>query len=230
MTAMADILEHPVKYVVAFDNGTSANGIAILGPDNFVRYEKLPIKNELSYTKEEHHITRIDHPKLVQLFETLNLPPKETLVVMERPMINPMRFRASISAVRCLEAELIVIEKFGFELEYVDSKRWQHILLPGVEGSTELKKASLALGKQLFPSLKLKKDADPLLIAYWTMNRNKNEVKWPTLAGRLANAPKTREQAVQQMKDSGIQITPLAQKILDQASTKPKPPKPKKEL
>lgn len=167
---------HPVNYVIAFDNGTSANGIAVLGPNNYVKYLKLPIKNELTYTKEERHITRIDSPALENLITELNLP-KDTLVMLERPMVNPMRFRASISAVRCLEAELIIIEKLGFRLEYVDSKQWQRLLLPGIEGSTELKKASLELGKKLFPDLKLKKDADSLLIAHWAKNRSALEPK-----------------------------------------------------
>ena len=167
-------LEHHFDYVIGLDNGSSANGIAIFGPNQFVRYEKLPIKNELSYTKEEHYITRIDSPKLENLLTSLKLP-NTTLVVLERPMINPMRFRASISAVRCLEAELIIIEKFGFSLEYIDSKQWQKVLLPNIEGSIELKKASLELGKKLFPNLKLKKDADSLLIGYYAMNRDKLE-------------------------------------------------------
>ena len=171
-------LGQPVHYILAFDNGTSANGIAVLGSDNSVIYEKLPIKNELSYTKEEHHITRLDAWKLEQLFIKWKLP-SNTLAVLERPMINPMRFRASISAVRCLEAELIMLEKAGFKIEYVDSKQWQRVLLPNIEGSTELKKASLELGKKLFPNLKLKKDADSLLIAYWALNRNTLEQPKP---------------------------------------------------
>lgn len=168
MTAMSNLPEHP--HILALDNGTSANGVALLGPDNLVRYEKLPIKNELSYTKEEHHITRIDATGLDKLIRSFNLP-EGTLAVLERPMINPMRFRASISAVRCLEAELIVLEHHKFNIEYVDSKQWQRVLLPGIEGSTELKKASLELGRKLFPKLKLKRDADSLLIAYWAMHR-----------------------------------------------------------
>ena len=174
---MTDLV-HSSEYVVAFDNGTSANGIAVLGPDGYVNYLKLPVKNELSYTKEEHHITRIDAPKLLELLKSLNLP-GNTLALLERPMINPMRFRASISAVRCLEAELIVLESLGFKIEYVDSKQWQRVLLPGIEGSDELKKASLELGKKLYPNLKLKKDADSLLIAYWAKNRSDFEKPKP---------------------------------------------------
>lgn len=166
-------IEHTKQYThyVGLDNGVSANGIALLGPGDLVKYEKLPTKNELSYTKEEHHITRLDAPGLRKLFIGWNLPKDTTLVVMERIMINPARFRASISAARCLEAELVVIEEFGFDTDYCDSKNWQHVLLPGIEGSDELKAASLKLGQQMFPQFKLKKDADSLLIGYWAKNR-----------------------------------------------------------
>jgi hypothetical protein len=173
---MADVLRP--EFFLAFDNGTSANGVALLGT-SLVEYVPLPIRYELSYTKEEHHITRLDAPKMEQQILKWNLDPTKTLVLMERPMINPTRFRASISAVRCLEAELIVIEKFGLNVEYVDSKQWQRILLPNIEGSSELKKASLELGKKLFPNLKLKKDADSLLIAYWAKNRSTLETVKP---------------------------------------------------
>ncbi len=166
------------QYIIGLDNGVSANGIAILGPDNYVQYLKLPTKNELNYQKEEHHITRLDAPAFEALLTGLQLP-KTTLVILERSMVNPMRFRASISAVRCLEAELIVLEKLGFGIEYVDSKQWQRVLLPGIEGSDELKKASLALGKKLYPDVKLKKDADSLLIAHWAMNRKALEKPKP---------------------------------------------------
>ena len=158
-------------HFLAIDNGVSANGVALLGPADLVKYEKLPIKNELSYTREERHITRLDSPGFRSLIKGWDLPKSDTLVIMERIMINPARFRASISAARCLEAELVILEEFGFELEYCDSKNWQHILLPGIVGSDELKKASLTLGQQLFPSIKFKKDADSMLIAYWAKNR-----------------------------------------------------------
>ena len=171
MTAMSELSPRIYNYIVALDNGVSSNGVALFGPDNLVRYEKLPIKSELSYTHEEHHITRLDAPGLRKLLTSWNLPKNDTKVVMERIMINPARFRASISAARCLEAELIIIEEFGFEIEYCDSKNWQHVLLPSVVGTDDLKKASLALGHKLFPDLAIKKDADSLLIGYWAMNR-----------------------------------------------------------
>ena len=166
--------EHIKEYThfVGLDNGVSSNGVALLGPDNLVRYEKLPTKNELSYTKEERHITRLDAPGFRKLLASWALPKETTLVVMERIMINPARFRASISAARCLEAELVIIEEFGLELEYVDSKQWQHLLLPGITGSDELKKASLVLAQKLYPQIKFKKDGDSIMIAHWMKNKN----------------------------------------------------------
>ncbi len=160
---MLDIKE---EYICAFDNGVSSNGVALLGP-NITKYEKLPVKKEHSYTKEEQNITRIDAPKLLALLTSWNLPKDNTLVLMERPMVNPRRFKATLSAIRCLEAELIVIEQCGFKIRYIDSRVWQHAMLPNITGSDELKKASLELGKKLFPDLDLKKDADSLLMAYF---------------------------------------------------------------
>jgi hypothetical protein len=164
-------INHPFSYIIGLDNGVSSNGIALLGPDNLIKYEKLPIRKEINYQKAEQGITRIDVPGLRLLLTNWNLPKNETVVVMERPMVNPTRFKASISAVRCLEAELIVIEEFGFSNIFVDSKNWQSVLLPGIEGSEELKKASLELGKKMFPQFKLKRDSDPLLIAYYWKNK-----------------------------------------------------------
>jgi hypothetical protein len=81
-------------------------------------------------------------------------------------MVNSTRFNATLSAIRALEATLIALEESQFPYEYIDSKEWQKLLLPkGLKGSDELKKASLDVGKRMFPELEIKKDADGLLIA-----------------------------------------------------------------
>ena len=91
-------------------------------------------------------------------------------------MINPMRFQASVSAARSLEATLIAIESLNLPHMYVDSRKWQKALLPhGCKGD-ELKKASLDIGCRLFPNRKQiiekHKDADSLLIAEWARREN----------------------------------------------------------
>jgi hypothetical protein len=68
---------------------------------------------------------------------------------------------------------LIALEESQWAYEYIDSKEWQKSLLPkGLKGSEELKKASLDVGKRLFPSLDIKKDADGLLIAEYLRRKN----------------------------------------------------------
>jgi hypothetical protein len=97
------------------------------------------------------------------------------MVVMERPMVNPTRFKATTSALRCFEAQLILIEHLGLAYCYVDSKDWQRELLPkGIKGADEQKKASKDIGKRLFPQLADFKhsDFDGLLIAEYARRKN----------------------------------------------------------
>lgn len=160
--------------IIGIDNGVSGS-IGIIYPDKTATFFKTPIKKELSYTKEEHHITRVDVNALREILR--GFPKDNTEVLLERPMINPRRFRASMSAMRSLEATVIVIEEFGYFLRYVDSKEWQSVLLPGVEGSDELKAASLKLGQKLYPNLKFKSDADSILIAHWAKYNSRSTKK-----------------------------------------------------
>ena len=150
--------------IIGIDNGVTGS-IGILYASGDSAFYKTPVKKELSYTKEEHHITRIDINAFREIFR--GFPSDNTQVLLERPMITPRRWRASVSAIRSLEATLIVIEELGFFLRYVDSKEWQSVMLPGVEGSDQLKEASLKLGQKLYPNLKFKSDADSILMAHW---------------------------------------------------------------
>lgn len=91
---------------------------------------------------------------------------------LERPMVNPRRFFASMSAMRAVESTLIALEAFDIPVTYLDSKEWQHVMLPkGLKGD-DLKKGSLAIGKKLFPKLPLKVDADGVLIAEYLRRRD----------------------------------------------------------
>ncbi len=167
-----------IMLYIGFDNGVTSNGIGVIDESQKAQLIKLPIKKELSYTKEAKNISRIDFEALCTVFESLkNSYSEEVIIVgLERPMVNSTRFNASLSAVRALEATLIAIEKYSFRYEYIDSKEWQKLLLPkNIKGSDELKKASLDIGKRLFPNLDIKKDADGLLIAeYLRLKYTKN--------------------------------------------------------
>lgn len=161
------------KIYVGVDNGTTGT-IACVGECS-AKIIETPIVKEQSYTKAKKIISRIDHLALKQWLIDLmgsGIAPSEVVAVIERPMINPMRFQASVSAARSLEATLCVIEDLGIPHMYVDSRQWQGALLPkGVQGAPELKKASMDIGLRLFPDqenvIRKHKDADAILIAEW---------------------------------------------------------------
>lgn len=154
---------------IGFDNGVTSQGIGVITYDRVASLYPLPVKKEASYTKEEKFITRVNHKELVKLLKAIrgNFPKNEKFsVAIERPMVNSRRFNATLSAIRCLEATIIALEMTGFNFSYIDSKEWQRVLLPqDIKGSDELKKASLEVGKKLYPHLAIKKDADGILIA-----------------------------------------------------------------
>jgi len=162
---------------IGFDNGVTNNGIGVINSNGEARLYALPIKKELSYTKEAKHISRIDYPGLVSLMDLImkDFNGEDVRVGLERPMVNSTRFNASLSAVRALEATLIAVEEKQWAYEYIDSKEWQKVLLPkGLKGSDELKNASLDVGRRMFPKLNIKKDADGLLIAEYLRRKAMN--------------------------------------------------------
>jgi hypothetical protein len=122
----------------------------------------------------------LDANYIKQYFEQLmiihDIPANECIAIIERPMINPTRFKASISAARSLEATQIIFESLGIPYMFIDSREWQKAELPkGYEGP-ELKKASMDIGCRLFPDkaelIKKHKDADGLLIAHYAYKSN----------------------------------------------------------
>lgn len=167
------------KIYIGIDNGVTGTIGWVGGSLLNGHIVETPVKEEQSYTKAKKNINRVDYPTLFNLLKVIQGPASagDVLVVIERPMINPMRFQASVSAARSLEATLIAVEELGFPRIYVDSKQWQKALLPqGCEGK-ELKKASMDIGCRLFPgkdeeTIRKHKDADALLIAEWARREN----------------------------------------------------------
>jgi hypothetical protein len=159
------------KVYCGIDNGVSGS-LGIINCVGKVFYLHTPIKKELNYTKVKKWLNRIDLIKLKEIFNSLV---GEVIVYIERPMINPMRFQASVSAIRALEATLIAIEEFNFSYQWIDSKEWQKELLPSGLKGPELKEASLQVAKRLFPKVDFKgfEDADGLLIAEYCRKKNK---------------------------------------------------------
>lgn len=163
---------------IGIDNGVTGTIGALfdksLGGD--AKFCVMPVKTEQSYTKKKQSITRIDHIKLYNnLYYYKEFNP---MILIERPMVNPGRFKATVSALRALEVTIVVIENLGLRYQYIDSKEWQKVMLPkGIKGTPELKKASLDIGCRLFPQhtelIKKHKDADGLLIAEYSRRASK---------------------------------------------------------
>lgn len=152
---------------VGIDNGTSGSIGILCG--HKAEWFKMPVRKELSYTKAKKYINRVDVNALRKILEITSGP---TFATIERPMVNPGRFAATLSAMRCLEATLIVIEQLGIPYSYIDSREWQKTQLPSGLAGDELKQASLDIGRRLWPNLSFKPDADALLIARHQQQKN----------------------------------------------------------
>jgi len=162
---------------LGIDNGVTGS-YALLDEKGIVLFHgKMPTKSELSYTKAKQNITRLDYPKwliLLHRFENETEAGSRIVATIERPMVNPMRFKASVSAVRCLEAVLIGLECIRATIIYLDSKAWQRDMLPkGIE-KDELKVASFQVASRLFPKQEtITKDiSDSILMAEWSRRKN----------------------------------------------------------
>lgn len=152
-----------MKTYIGIDNGVSGT-VAIIS-DEMVVFGKTPVVKVQDYTKRKKIISRLDVVTFDLMLSKVN--PNDSFILMERPLVNPTRFQATESALRCHEAMLVLIERRGIPYQFCDSKEWQREMLPkGCQGD-ELKKASLDIGNRLFPMYADTKhpDRDALLIA-----------------------------------------------------------------
>jgi len=158
------------KTFIGIDNGVSG-AITILSIDNeIILHEKTPVKKCLNYTKKKAFMNRVSFKNLANI---LKVAGDNTFCMIERPMVNPGRFNASISALRCLEATEILLEELQIPYQFLDSKEWQKELLPSGLVKEELKKAADSVAKRLFPKAKIV-NADSLLIAEYCLRKNTN--------------------------------------------------------
>jgi hypothetical protein len=148
---------------IGIDNGVSG-GITILNEsEDVVQHIATPVKRCLNYTKKKAFINRVDFEKLKQVIQQAG---EHTFAMIERPMVNPGRFAATISAMRCMEATEIIFEQLQVPYQFIDSKEWQNVLLPSGLKGDELKKAATDVTKRLYPRVKVV-NADCLLIALY---------------------------------------------------------------
>ena len=160
------------KVYIGLDNGTTGT-IGVVGDGIEPQIYHTPVKKEQDYTKAKKNVTRLDCKQFIDLLnEYIDY---NIVVVCERPMINPTRWTASMTAIRCWEAQLIILEAMELGHQFVDSKQWQKEMLPkGIKGSAEQKRASKDIANRLFPQLAKFKhtDFDGLLIAEYARRKN----------------------------------------------------------
>lgn len=168
------------KIYIGVDNGVSGT-VGVIYDNGQSLFVKTPVKLEQDYTKKKGNISRIIAKDLFDFLDDVMYESRsnniEIFCFIERPMVNPQRFKATTSALRALEATLIVIELLSIPFQFIDSKEWQRELLPkGCKGSEDLKKASKDIGCRLFPKhkelIEKHKDADGLLIAEYARRKN----------------------------------------------------------
>lgn len=163
--------------IIAQDNGTTG-WICMLFDDGRVhKHCKVPTREILKYTKAKDHMNIIILDELTKLYKQIkkeNTDPT-IMVYVERPMINSIRFKASMSAVVSYVLTMMALEAAKLPYEWTDSKEWQKAMLPsGIQGSVELKKAAVEVSKRLFPDTKVNvNNADPVLMAEFYRRRNK---------------------------------------------------------
>ena len=155
---------------LGIDNGVSGSVGYIWG--GVATYVKMPVNRVLNYTKSKQWLHRIDGQELSKL---LKFSGEDCYCMIERPMVNPGRWKATMSAMRAMEATLIVLELLKIPYQFIDSKEWQKALLPSGLEKEELKTASRQVGTRLFPNMQWGdfKDADGLLIAEYNRRAHK---------------------------------------------------------
>lgn len=161
---------------IGIDNGSSGS-VAVLGLPTGAQFMQVPTIEVQDYTKAKQRTKRLDHAKLLAYLKEIAAAAggaDRLHAVMERPLVNPTMFKTTKSAVRVLEAWLILLEQVGISYRFADSREWQKVVLPqGTTGKDELKQASRDIGTRLYPQfsevIRKQKDADGLLIAHWAM-------------------------------------------------------------
>lgn len=169
------------KAYVALDNGITASWSAFIEDSETnaceTRFGLIPDKRQIGWQKsKKSSLHRIDWEAMKSLIDDVMARSDVQILYMERPMINPSRYVASMSARACLEAMLIVMEMTRIPFAFMDSREWQKEMLPkGLKGAEELKKASMDVGIRLFPQFKelicKHKDADGLLMGEYIRRR-----------------------------------------------------------
>lgn len=156
--------------VLGFDNGCTGTVAA------FVDGSLVDFREQFSYrwrkphvVKRNSYMSRIDFGRLMEWISDMKGRSGSCIAVIERPMTDETRLHQTLSSHHAQEALMIALEQSGVPYMTVDSAAWQKRYLPGVSGSTLLKRASAEEAARRYPAMKdaieAHGDADAVFIA-----------------------------------------------------------------
>lgn len=152
-----------VNMVIGLDNGATGTICTIIPQYKYLDFIQTPSKVSLDYPKEICYINRVDIEKLTEFIKKSIKKAKsfykqqiKSIVVMQRPMVNPQRFKQSGHALRAFEATIITLQSLGIEYVIIDSKKWQHYFFGKNTLMLDLKAQSLKRGLQILQNYNLK--------------------------------------------------------------------------
>lgn len=156
---------------VGIDNGPSGS-IGIFNGNETPIYIEAKTVTMFEYTKKKQMITVLQFRRMYRLFRKLMMENEQVAVAMERPMVNPLRFVATKTAMRVHQQYLDIFDLMKHpEPMFLDSREWQKKYLPSGTKGPELKTASAQIGKRMFPScaamIDKHGDADGLFLAFF---------------------------------------------------------------
>ncbi len=166
--------------IIGIDNGVTG-AVAIKSTD-YENFFPTPVYRDRNYTKKESTVTRVNGPLLYEHLALACACSHKVFILLERPLVNPRGFfTATMSAVRCLEAQLVVFEMLQREYmnvyyRYIDSKEWQSAMVPRAKGTEQLKEASTVRAFMEYPqysSVLHTQDGDALCILQYMIDRKK---------------------------------------------------------
>jgi len=149
------------RVFLGIDNGVTGAVTILSETGEILMHVKTPVKNCLNYTKKKAFHNRVNFRSMYDVLQSFR---QNSFCMIERPMLMPMRWKASVSAIRCLEATEIILEELQIPYQFIDSKEWQKVLLPSGLKGDQLKKAADDVAKRLFPK-QIIVNSDSLLIA-----------------------------------------------------------------
>src|SRR6185436_10869341 len=116
--------EEAIKSMIflGIDNGVTGSLGVVLDNERAI-YKPMPVIRCLNYTKSKQWLHRINGEALTEFLQDMS--PEIKMCLIERPMVNPGRWKATVSAIRALEATQIVLELLKIPYSFIDSKEWQ---------------------------------------------------------------------------------------------------------